>query len=73
MKPLHTVQAKLSATSDYSADASNLVEDIFNIVITDQCYNNVLSVATTPSDINFLIEADGSTAQTYSIAGVTGN
>ena len=73
LKPLHTVQAKLSATSYYSADASNLIEDTFNILITDQCYNNVLSVATTPSDINFLIEADGSTAQTYTIAGVTGN
>ena len=73
LKPLYEVQAKLTVTSYYSADVSNLVEDTFDITIIDYCYDNELSIATNPSNINYLIEADGATPSTYSIAGVTGN
>ena len=73
MKPFYEVKAKLTITSDYSVDANNVAEDTFDITIVDQCYANVLSVATAPSDINYLIEADGATASTNTIAGVTGS
>ena len=64
---------RLSVTSTLSTSTSATIYDSFNLYIIDECYNNVLTASSTPSNVAYLIDDDGSTAANTQYATVTGS
>lgn len=71
--PRDQVYIKLTVTSTGSSTASRSVSDEFILHVIDECYSNVLSVSTAPSDVYYLIDDAGSTAAVTEYATVTGS
>ena len=71
--PYTVVNVRLTVTSTLSTTATATIYDDFNLYIIDECYGNVLSASSTPSNVAYLIDDDGSTAANTQYATVTGS
>lgn len=72
-KPFKDLELKLTVTSTSSIQTDYLVEDEFTVRIEDECYANTLSATSTPSDVAYLIDDDGSTNAVTQYATVVGS
>ena len=60
--PYTVVNVRLTVTSTLSTTETATIYDDFNLYIIDECYGNVLTASSTPSNVAYLIDDDGSTA-----------